>query len=146
MFNRKSNVGLSNILNSKLSRRKPGKRPHGRVVGTTVVKGKLLGEIFERIERVAGIEPLLVLPVAALDLAIVAGRVGADELVADAQLGGGFLKQRRQAPLTARKPVGKLKSVVRLDTFHLDLTACVPRGQLPQKVRRGVGGLLRIGG
>ena len=50
--------------------------PHGQVVGTAVVKGKLLGEIFERIERVAGIEPLLVLPVAALDLAIVAGREG----------------------------------------------------------------------
>ena len=57
----------------------------------------------------AGIEPLLVLAVAALNLAVVAGRVRTDELVEDAQLGGGFLKQRRQVPLTARKPVGKLR-------------------------------------
>ena len=94
----------------------------------------------------AGIEPLLVLAVAALNLAVVAGRVRTDELVEDAQLSGSFLKQRRQVPFAARKPVGEFKPVVRLDTFHLDPTACVPRGQPPQEVRRGVGGLFRIGG
>ena len=36
------NVGLSNILNSELNRRKPVEGPHGQVVGTAVVKGKLL--------------------------------------------------------------------------------------------------------
>ena len=35
-------VGLSNILNSELNRRKPVEGPHGQVVGTAVVKGKLL--------------------------------------------------------------------------------------------------------
>ena len=40
----------------------------------------------------AGIEAFQILAVAALHLAVVAGCVGADELVADAQVGGGFLK------------------------------------------------------
>lgn len=122
---------MSNILDSELDGRKPGERPHGKVIRTAVVNGKLFVEIFEGKERVAGIEPLLVLAVAALDLAVVAGRVGANELVADAQLGGGLLKQCRQIPLAVGKPVGEFKTVVRLDTFHIDPTACIPCGQLP---------------
>ena len=122
---------MSNILDSELDGRKPGERPHGKVIRPTIVNGKLFGEIFEGKERVAGIEPLLVLTVAALDLAIVAGRVGANELVADAQPGGGLLKQCWQISLAVGKPVSEFKTVVRLDTFHLDPMACVPCGQLP---------------
>ena len=124
-------VGLSNILDSELDGRKPGERPHGQIIRPAVVNGKLFDEIFEGKEGVAGIEPLLVLAVAALDLAVVAGRVGANELVADAQPGGGLLKQCRKIPLAVGKPVGEFKTVVRLDTFHLDPTACIPCGQLP---------------
>ena len=40
--NLEKHVGLSNILNSELNRRKPVEGPHGQVVGTAVVKGKLL--------------------------------------------------------------------------------------------------------
>ena len=43
--------------------------------------GELLIKIVQRIKTVAGIEVFLVLPVAALYLAVVAGRVGTDELV-----------------------------------------------------------------
>ena len=39
------------------------------------------------IERMAGIEAFLILTVAALHLAVVARRVGPDQLVTDAQLG-----------------------------------------------------------
>ena len=48
------------------------KRSHGQVVGTAIVDGKLLCEIVQRIEGVAGIEALLVLAMAALDFAVIA--------------------------------------------------------------------------
>ena len=118
-------------MDSELDGRTPRERPHGKVIRPAVVNGKLFGEIFEGKERVAGIEPLLLLSVAALDLAVVAGRVGANELVADAQLGGGLLKQCWQISFAVGKPVGEFKTVVRLDTVHLDPMACLPCGQLP---------------
>ena len=85
-------VGLSNILDGKLIRGKPVEGPHGEVVGAVVVNGKLFGEVVQGIKAVAGIETFLVLAVAALHLAVVAGGVGTDELVADAQVGGCFLE------------------------------------------------------
>ena len=42
--------GLSNKLDSELIGRKPVKRPHGQVVGTAIVDGKLLCKIVQRIE------------------------------------------------------------------------------------------------
>ena len=56
--------------------------------------GELLIKIVQRIKTVAGIEAFLVLPVAALHLAVVAGRVGADALVPDPQFGGSGFKAR----------------------------------------------------
>ena len=58
--------------------------------------GQLLCKVLKRIKGAAGVKPLLVLTMAALHLAVVTRCVGADQLVPDAQLGGGFLKQRRQ--------------------------------------------------
>ena len=75
------NVGLSNILDSELCRRKPTKRSHRKVVGTTIVDRKLLSEVLKRIEGVTGIEPLLVFAVAAFNLAIMARCIRTDELV-----------------------------------------------------------------
>ena len=57
----------------------------------------------------AGIKPFLILTVAALDLAVVSRRIGTNQLVANAQLGGGFLKQRGQIALAIRKTVGRGK-------------------------------------
>ena len=94
----------------------------------------------------AGIKTFLILAVAALDLAVVPRGIGADQPMQDAQLGGSPIKQRRQITLAVGKTVGKLKTVVRLDTFHLYAPAGVPRPQLPQEVGRGIGRLLRIGG
>ena len=56
--------------------------------------------------------------VAALHLAVAACSVMPDQLMADVQLGGGFLEQRCQIALTVREAVGKLEAVVRLDTLH----------------------------
>ena len=93
----------------------------------------------------AGIEAFLILTVAALHLAVVARRVGPDQLVTDAKLSGGFLEQRGQIALTVGEAVGELEAVVRLDTLHFYASAGVPRPQLAQEVRRGIGGLLRVG-
>ncbi len=82
-----------------------------------------------------GIETLLVLTVAALDLAVVPWRIGTNELVSDAQLGSRLFKQRRQISLAARKTVGKLKAVVRLDALHFDPSAGIPHCQPAEKVR-----------
>ena len=90
--------------------------------------GELLGEVAQGIKAVAGVEAFLVLTVAALHLAVVARRVGTDELVADAQLGGnGRFKQGRAAPACPlEEAVGELRAIVGLDAFHPDAPAGVP--------------------
>ena len=61
--------------------------------------GELLCEIIQRIKRMAGIKALLILAVAALDLAVVARGIRANELMPDAQFGSRLFKQRRQITL-----------------------------------------------
>ena len=58
-------VGMSNILDKELERRKPAKRPHRKVVGAAVMDSKLLVKVIKREKAVTGIKALLVLPVAA---------------------------------------------------------------------------------
>ena len=60
--------------------------------------GELLYKIIQRIEVVTGIEELLILTVAALDLSVVARRIGANQFMPDPQFGSRLLKQRRQSP------------------------------------------------
>ena len=76
---------------------------------------------------------------------LLARRVGPDQLVTDAQLGGSFLEQGGQIALAVGETVGELEAVVRLDTLHFYASAGVPRSQPAQEVRRGIGGLLRVG-
>ena len=90
---------------------------------------KLLVKVIKREKAVTGIKALLVLPVAAFHLAIVAGCVGTDELVADTQLSGGGFKESRQVPFTVGETIGELKSVVGLDTLHPDAPAGIPFDQ-----------------
>ena len=59
-------------MDSELVGRKPVKRPHGQVVGTAIVDSKLLCEIVQRIEGMAGIEAFPVLAMAALDFTVMA--------------------------------------------------------------------------
>ena len=119
-------VGLSNILDSDLCGRHLAEGSHGQVVRAAVVDRKLLCEIVQRIECVARVEAFLVLSVAALDLTIMARGIRANQLMPDAQHNSRPLKQSRQLALTARKSVGKLGTVVRLDTLHLYASAGVP--------------------
>ena len=118
------------MLEKEVRRRKPVKRPHGEVVGTAVIDSKLFLEVFQREEGMTGIKTLLILAVAALDLTIVPRRVGADQLVADAKLGSGLFKERRQIAFAIGKTIGKLETVVRLDAFYLNPMAGVPCCQL----------------
>ena len=145
IFYKMSFVGLSNIMDGELIRRKPVKRPHREVVSAAVIDSELLGKVVERIKTVTSIETLLVLPVAALHLTVVAGCVGTAELVADTKLSGGGFKEGWQVSPAVGKPVGEFKTVVGLDTFHTDTPAGVPLEQLFQKVHGGKGGLLWVG-
>ena len=82
-------------MDSELKGRKTVERPHGEVVGTTVMDSKLLFEVCKGIKTAARIETLLVLAVAALYLAIVSRGVRPDELMTDAKLLRGRLEQGR---------------------------------------------------
>ena len=133
-------------MDKELERRKPREWTHRKVVGAAVMDSKLLLEVSQREERVDRIKAFLVFPVAALHFAIVPWGVGADELVADAKISGGFLKKGLDIPFAVGKTVCKLKTVVGLDTFHANAPAGIPLDQAFQKVGGGIGRLLRIGG
>ena len=92
-----------------------------------------------------GVKALLVLPVAALDLPVVARRIGTDKLVSDTELCSGGLKQGGKIPLAVGKAVGELKPVVSLNALYPDAPAGIPADQLVQEVGGGVGGLFRVG-
>ena len=94
----------------------------------------------------ARVKPLLVLAVAALHLAVVAGRIRANELMPDIQLSSRLFKQRWQVALAVGKSIGELEAVVRLDALHLYASALIPFCQFAEEVRGGIGRLLRIGG
>ena len=123
-------VGLSNILDGELGRRKPFKRPHREVVGAAVVDGKLLCEVIQGKESVRRIEALLILAVAALHLAVMTRCVRTNALMPDTQLGSSGFKQGGQITLAVGKTVGELKSIVSLDTLHADTSASIPLEQL----------------
>ena len=108
--------------------------------------GKLLCKVVQRIERMASVEPFLILAVAAFDLAVVTRGIRTNELVPDAEFCRRPFKQRRQVTPTVGETVGKLKAVVRLDTLDLNPPASIPLDQLFQEVCGGIGGLLWIGG
>lgn len=54
---------------------------------------KLFSKVVQRVKAVTGIKAFLIFPVATLYLAVVAGCVRADKLVADTQIGSSDLKQ-----------------------------------------------------
>lgn len=118
---------------------------HRQVVGAAVVGGKLFLKVGQGVESVAGVKAFLVPPVAALHLSVVPGCVGPDQLVPDAQFFGGPLEEGGEIPPAVGETVGELKAVVRLDALHPDSPAGKPLHRAPQKVRRGIGGLLRVG-
>ena len=64
-----------------------------------------------------GIEPLVILPVAALYLAVVSGRKGPNDFVTDA-MGLQMPLEKCGSFLVARKAVGEFRPIVCLDTFN----------------------------
>ena len=136
---------MSNKLDSEVIGRKPSKRPHREVVGAAIVDSELLGKVIQRVKAVGGIKAFLVLPVTALHFSVMAWRIRADELVADAQLGSGRLKQSRQVTPAVGKAVGEFKAIVRLDALHPDSSAAIPFHELFEEISGGVSGLLRVG-
>ena len=67
-----------------------------------MMNGELLCKVIQGIERAARVEAFLILTVAALDLAVVARGVGADQLVPDGQRGRKSRKKRTNQSLTSR--------------------------------------------
>ena len=75
-------------------------------------------KVGEGIETVRIVETLLILTMTAFHLSIVAGSIGADELVANSQLSGRCLKEGFQIAPATRKAIGELKTVIGLNTLH----------------------------
>ena len=134
------------MLEEEIKRRKPEEGPHRQVVGAAVMDSELFLKVIQREERVESIKAFLVFPVAALHLAIMSGRVRTNAFMLNAQLSSGFLKKGLDIPFTVRKTVCRFKTVVGLDTFHMDTSSDIPFHQPFQEVCGGVGGLLGIGG
>ena len=67
---------------------------HREIVGAGLVSSELLTKVGEGEEAADAVEALLVLPVATLDLAVMPGRVRADEFVTYVQGSGGGFKER----------------------------------------------------
>ena len=106
---------------------------------------ELLCEVVQRVKAVRGIESFLVLPVAALQLAVVARRVGADKFVADTQLSGGGFKEGRQIPSAVKKRLVNSKPLwVWTHSTRMSWRA-YHMNNLFQKICGGIGGLLRVG-
>lgn len=82
---------------------------------------------------------------AALHLAVVPWSIWFDELMPDAQLSGGGLKQYEKTPFAVGEAISELKAIVGLDTLQLNAPADIPFYKPFQEINRGIGGLLRIG-
>ena len=82
---------------------------------------------------------------AALHLAVVPGRVGADEFVSNAKFLNSSFKECCQLPFTCRKLIGEFKSVVGLSTLRPDAPAGILLDQLFEEISRGIGGLFWVG-
>ena len=80
-------VGLSNILDSvvpkNISRRVPTEGTHRKLVAVSFVGSELPTKVVERVEGMLVVKAFLVFPVAAFHLAVMTGRVRADQLVPD---------------------------------------------------------------
>ena len=91
---------------------------------------KLICEIVQGEKAVTGVEAFLIFSVTAFHLAVVAGRVGTDKLVANPQFGSSGFKECRKLPFAVGKTIGEFKAVICLNTFHFDAMPGIP-GNIP---------------
>ena len=115
------------------------------MIGGSSIHSELSIEVGKGVEAMGVVEAVLILPVATLHLAVVAGRVGTNQLVPNAQLCGGPLKERDQFTVGLCKAIGKLKPVVSLDTFDGEAMLFEEGVCLLQKVCQRTGTLLIAG-
>ena len=94
-----TNIGLSNILDSELQRRKPSKWPHGYFVCAAIVDSQLFVKVLKGIEGMAAVEMFLVLSVAAIYFAVVPGRVCPNQLMRNPKPCSYRFEQGREMPL-----------------------------------------------
>lgn len=120
------------------------KRTHRQVVGMMLANDSLRTEVIEGIEAVRIIEVLLISTVASLNLVVMPGTIGTNQLVADVEFVSGLLKERGEIALGVRELVGEFKTVIGLNTFHPDAQS----GELThdgfKEAGGGVGTLFRI--
>ena len=102
-------------------------------------------KVGERVEAVCVVEPFLIFSVAALDLAVVAGRIRANQFVTDVQVGGSGLEERLAAAVLDGEAVGELGAIVGLDTLDLDAVAGIPGDRFLQEVGGRIGAVLLVG-
>ena len=115
------------------------------MIGGSSIHSELSIEVGKGVEATGVVEATLILTVAALYLAVVAGRIGTNQLVPNAQLCGGPLKERDQFTVGLCKAVGELKPVVSLDTVNGEAMLFEEGVCLLQKVCRRTGALLIVG-
>ena len=119
--------------------RVPVERTHGEIIVGTFTDGKLLAEIIEGIECMRGVEFLIVFSMAALDLAVMSGSVRTDQLVTDAELTKGSLKERLTLAAVRSQAVGKLHTVICLNALDGIREALYA---MTDKLGRGIGTVL----
>lgn len=76
---------LDSVCSEELHRGEEAKGSHRQLVAPGLPGSELPGKIAEGVELPLAVEPLLVFPVAALHLAVVSWRIGADKLQFDSQ-------------------------------------------------------------
>ena len=129
----------------ELHRGEPTEGPHGDIVGAGLVGSELPAKVGEREEAVGIIEALLVFPVAAFDLAVVSGSVGANQLVTDAEIGSGGFKGGQEITVGVGEAVGELEAVVGLDALDANTAPGEPGDGLSEEIGGGEGALLLTG-
>lgn len=82
---------------------------------------------------------------AAFDFAVIAGRIGVNQFVTDAQSGGRGFKERLLAAIFDREAVGELCTVVGLNALDFDTVAGIPGDGLLQEVGGGKRAMLLVG-
>lgn len=119
--------------------REPVERAHLSVIGAGVVNSELMSKVVEGEETVGVIKALLILTMAAFDLAVMAGRIGANEFVPDAEANGGLFETGGNVLFGVGKAVGKLKAIVGLHTLDGIRELF---DNMPEKLRGRVGAVL----
>ena len=101
-------------------------------------------KVCKRKERMAAVEAFLVFAVATFNLAIVSGSIGTNELVLNAQSEGGCFKKRRNVALACREAIGKLETIICLNTFNRYASPLVPSNEFLKEISRRECALFRV--